>query len=62
MSSRTTHTYAILDLSPEAYQEIRAKLLEAGHEHAIEGDEAGEVIDMHGIAISEEEPGDVNED
>lgn len=51
-----THTYAVLDVSPKTYQEIRKKLLDAGYQHAIHGDEAGEVIDMVGIAISEEEP------
>lgn len=50
-----TYTYVLLDLSPAAYQEIRRKLVEAGYEHAIEGDDAGEVIDMNGIAVSEEE-------
>jgi hypothetical protein len=43
-----THTYALLDVSPAAYDEIAAKLREAGYDHAF-GDE-GE-IDMHGIAL-----------
>jgi len=43
-----THTYAVLAVSKEAYDEIRKKLLQAGYEHAINRD--GE-IDMHGIAL-----------
>lgn len=46
---RATHTYAVLDISQEAYDEIRAKLEEAGYQHAFMPD--GE-IDMHGIAVS----------
>lgn len=42
-----TYTYAILDISPEAYREIKSKLKEAGYDHAFHGD----VIDMHGIAL-----------
>jgi hypothetical protein len=43
-----THTYALLEVSPAAYDEIAAKLREAGYNQAF-GDE-GE-IDMHGIAL-----------
>lgn len=51
-----SHTYAVLDVSCEAYQEIRRLLVEAKYPYKIESDEAGEVIDMHGIALSEKEP------
>jgi hypothetical protein len=53
-----THTYAILDITCEAYQEIRARLVEAGYDHAIHGAQthAGEVLDMFGVALSELEP------
>jgi hypothetical protein len=47
-----THTYAILEVSPKAYDEIKKKLIAAGYTHAITG--AGrekEVVDMHGIAL-----------
>ena len=54
---RQTHTYAILEVSPAAYQEIRAKLEAAGHEQAFHDEDDGEVIDMHGIALQEEEEG-----
>jgi hypothetical protein len=52
MPLRQTHTYVLLPLSPAAYREIRAKLLEAGYGHAFH--DVGtfeEVIDMHGIAV-----------
>lgn len=43
-----TYTYAILEISVKAYNEIRAKLKAAGYDHAFEGPS---VIDMHGIAL-----------
>lgn len=43
-----THTYAVLDVSRAAYDEIRRKLDAAGYQHAFDGD----VIDMHGIALA----------
>lgn len=45
-----TRTYAILEVSPEAYQEIREKLAAAGYEDQFHGN----VIDMHGIAVKAE--------
>ena len=45
-----TYTYAILEISPAAYREIREKLEAAGYQHAFEPDGA---IDMHGIALAE---------
>ncbi|MFP5227567.1 MAG: hypothetical protein ACLGXA_08035 [Acidobacteriota bacterium] len=52
---RSTHTYAVLTISPEAHAEITAKLLAARYAHAIHG----ETIDMKGIALepqAEEKP------
>lgn len=50
---RSTYTYAVLDISAEAYAEIRAKLEAAGYEHAFhQGRDLREVIDMHGIAVA----------
>lgn len=49
-----TYTYAILEISQAAYDEIRTKLAEAGYDqafHTHEGDFT-EVIDMHGIGLS----------
>lgn len=49
---RSTHTYARLPLSQEAYDEIAAKLKAAGYGHAF--DSNGD-IDMHGIGVCVEE-------
>ena len=46
-----TYTYAILDVSANAYREIREKLAAAGYQHAFADQGDGEVIDMHGIAL-----------
>jgi hypothetical protein len=51
--TRTTHTFAILEISPVAYIEIRRALVAAGYTHAILGEQEAEVIDMHGIAVRE---------
>lgn len=48
MTLRRTHTYAVLEVSDAAYQEIKAKLQAAGYDHAFMED--GE-IDMFGIAV-----------
>ncbi len=50
-----THTYVILDISPNAFREISGKLRDAGYDHAFHQDGDREVIDMHGIAVAEEE-------
>ena len=42
-----THTYVTLEISFTAYQEIAAKLREAGYDHAFDG----QTIDMHGLAL-----------
>lgn len=47
-----SHTYALLEVSPSSYEEIKAKLLDAGYGHAI--NDLGE-IDMHGIALCTKE-------
>lgn len=48
MGLTTTHTYAELEVSAEAYAEIEGKLREAGYDHAFMDDGT---IDMHGIGI-----------
>jgi len=55
MSTRQTHTFAVLELSPAAFNEIKTKLEAAGYEHAFIK-EQGEplVIDMHGIGVKED--------
>lgn len=47
----TTHTYATLEVSKAAYDEIRKKLEDAGYQHAFHEDG---LIDMHGIALTPE--------
>ena len=52
---RTTYTFALLELSPEAFEEIKSKLETAGYDtfHFLEED--GELrIDMRGIAVIKE--------
>jgi hypothetical protein len=51
-----TYTYVILPISPAAYAEIRRKLTDAGYTDQFHDDRDGDgvVIDMHGIALSEE--------
>jgi hypothetical protein len=46
-----THTYALLELSQVAYDEIAAKLRTAGYDHVFDNDEPGATIDMHGIGV-----------
>lgn len=48
---RSTRTYAILEVSPEIYDQIRKQLEAAGYEHAFHKEGDKEVIDMHGIAL-----------
>jgi hypothetical protein len=46
---RTSHTYAVLEVSDTAYQEVAAKLRAAGYHHVFIDDGK---IDMHGIALA----------
>lgn len=48
---RATHTYAILEVSPSTYAEIRRLLEEAGYKHSIHTKDDSEVIDMRDIAL-----------
>lgn len=53
-----SRTYAILELSQAVYDEIKAKLSDAGYDHAFHHDhDHGTVLDMHGIAVAVEKPG-----
>ena len=52
-----SYTYAILDLTPETYRELREKLEAAGYTHAFHEHDGREVIDLHGIAAREEQEG-----
>lgn len=46
---RQTHTFATLELTPAAYDEIRTKLTAAEYQHTFMDDGA---IDMHGIGVT----------
>lgn len=49
---RSTHTYAIMDVSASTYDEIRAALEEAGYRDSIHGGRGtSDILDMHGIAL-----------
>ena len=49
-----THTYAVLEISTEAFAEIKAKLEAASYLHTLTEDrEHGMVMDMHGIALAD---------
>lgn len=51
---RVTHTYALLEVSPETYREIRAALEAADYVHTLQEQDDGRIaIDMHGIALVE---------
>lgn len=52
---KQTHTYVILEISHAAYEEIAEKLREAGYAHAFHETGGRVVIDMHGIAVAEQE-------
>lgn len=51
---RQTHTYALLPVSKAAYEEIKARLLAAGYDHAVEEDGDRE-LNLYGLAIVEED-------
>lgn len=55
-----THTFATLEVSAAAYDEIMLKLRDAGYEHAILSWAADhgrkDVIDMHGIGLVRADP------
>jgi len=49
MGIKQTHTYAKLELSSDAYDEIKEKLVRAGYQQAFINDGT---IDMHGIGVT----------
>lgn len=46
-----TRTFAIMQVSQEAYEEIKQYLIEADYKHAILSDDGRQVLDMHGIGL-----------
>lgn len=55
---RSTHTFAVLQVSPEAYREIREALMKYGYDDVIKQSRNGEVIDMNGLALAEKPNGE----
>ena len=55
---RQTYTYAILEVSKSAFDEIKQKLLAADYGHAFSMD--GKTIDMQGIGLEAIDIGDVD--
>lgn len=51
MTATHTYTYAVLEVSPAAYDEIKTKLLRAGHKEAVHAGDKRNLIDMQGIAL-----------
>ena len=49
-----SHTYATLEISAQAFDEIAAKLRDAGYDHAF--DDGGMTIDMHGLGLVKAQP------
>jgi len=55
MRTTHTHTYAVLQVRPETYADIRQRLAQAKYDDAFHSDsQHKEVIDMHGIALAVE--------
>jgi hypothetical protein len=49
------YTYAILEVSDAAYEEIKNRLEIAGYQHTFNQDhEHGIVIDLHGLALAKQ--------
>ncbi len=44
-----THTFVIVEISKDAFQDIKKQLMDAGWRHQIMEKEG--IIDMHGLAI-----------
>jgi hypothetical protein len=49
---RTTHTYVMMELSAEAFEEIRGKLVHAGYGDTFIEEEGRLRIPMQGIAVT----------
>ena len=51
---KSTYTYVVLEISQNAFDEIKRKLEAAGYQHTFSMD--GKTIDLHGIAVEAETP------
>jgi len=47
-----THTYVVLELTPAAFNEIKAKLTAAGYQHAFITTDTRLLISMEGLAVA----------
>lgn len=52
MNTRQTHTFALLEVSKEIYDEIYSRLEQASYDHAFLNQDGRPVIDMHGIGLA----------
>ena len=52
MAHTCTHSYAVLEISPAAFEEIRRKLQAAGYQDQLHNRAGRLVIDMTGIAVT----------
>lgn len=51
----TSHTFAVMELSEKTYEEIFSKIAQAGYDHALLEEDGKQLIDMHGIAVMQED-------
>jgi hypothetical protein len=49
-----TYTFTILDVSKETFEEISKKLFDANYLHSFHEVNNQQIVDMHGIAIRQE--------
>ncbi len=50
----TTHTYALLEVSDQTFEEIKDKLKRAGYQDQFHDDDGRLIIDLHGLALVKE--------
>lgn len=55
-----THTFAELQISCAAFDEIKAKFEAAGYDHALLQMDDGITIDMHGVGLTRAKPPDLS--
>lgn len=53
MTVKMTHTYAVLQISDSAFEEISKLLTKAGYTDHLHVDNGAPIIDMHGIALAD---------
>lgn len=53
MSFKTTHTFAVLEVSESTFKEIHDKLKEHYSDQIFNGTDGNLVIDMHGVGIQQ---------